>query len=750
MDKKRQGGDKANSILMVVVIIIMVVVIVFINQTKKQIEKQAQYVVKQNTEEILQAVDACISSATSSIQLTSHLITQTMTDDMLEDADGILESLLGQTPFDFMEYIDRKGMNRTDKGEQFDASDRVYYQEGIAGNSGIWVNFHPRYSKEYLLNFYAPLYYRGEIAGVLTGVLGTDTNILPLLKTNFYGEEMLGLLCDENGQVIAATFGTGDNASLEDMLDSCGVTQEGKKDFYTYFNCDESCVFSLSEAGGKAIVCVSSGKKTGWKIIQIVPPESFRAVMWNNTSGAYLAAALSIILLLGYLVYIRIDTGKKQNELLQKTDRVVQNYEQILKTTAFDTYKGIRRVNLETAQAEYIYFEDCQIKQRDLGDWMIWLEGQRKYIHPDDFERIRELLSIGKLRVLETDVTYKDNYKSASKNQDGYYNTYTSTVSVTYIDGRKTAIITTIDNTAAVISEMERKNLLMSAASIYISMHVLDLKNDCLEALNSAAHINKIVGDRKQNVQATLRETMYKLTDEQYKDAMMEFVDFGTLDERMNGVNTISLEFLGTTSGWCRARFIAVDYDENNKLTRVLWVVENIDAEKRKANHLLYLSETDLMTGIRNRGSGEKKIRELIEQGHEGVFCLLDADKFKLINDRFGHRVGDKVLISIADCLKEAFRNQDIVMRLGGDEFAVFGDGIVEEKEAEALIRNFFDKLEHINIPELGTHKLSVSLGVAFKLKDDGINFDVLYRNADSCTYKSKNVEGNSYFFYEI
>ncbi len=54
----------------------------------------------------------------------------------------------------------------------------------------------------------------------------------------------------------------------------------------------------------------------------------------------------------------------------------------------------------------------------------------------------------------------------------------------------------------------------------------------------------------------------------------------------------------------------AVDYDEKNRLSHVLLAVENIDAEKRKANRLLYLSVTDLMTEIRNRGSGEKKIRD--------------------------------------------------------------------------------------------------------------------------------------------
>ena len=316
------------------------------------------------------------------------------------------------------------------------------------------------------------------------------------------------------------------------------------------------------------------------------------------------------------------------------------------------------------------------MKQTEIGDWGQWLESQEKYVDAEDFSRIREFLSMENLHKMQEGVTYEENYKSTVKNGDGYYRAYTTTVSVIDIDGRKTAVMTTIDNTAAVVYEMEQRQLLVSAASIYVSMHAIDLKNDTLITLNSAQHIDDIVGDRNTGVAEILSGAMRKLTDEQYVDAMMQFIDFDTLDERMKGKRTITLEFLGTKSGWCRARFIAVEYDENGRLSRVLWAVENIDAEKRIANRLLYLYETDLMTGIRNRGSGEKKIKDLLEQNCNGMFCLLDVDKFKLINDTFGHGVGDKVIIAIADCLKASFRKGDVVMRLGGDEYAVFADGI--------------------------------------------------------------------------
>lgn len=483
--------------------------------------------------------------------------------------------------------------------------------------------------------------------------------------------------------------------------------------------------------------------------IPIVPTGSYSNVLRHTTGSVYGVFGIVILLLLLCLIYLKLEEKRKHSEFLKEKDRMVEDYEQILVTTASDTYKGIRRLDLETADSEYIYFQDGKVKKAQIGDWTQWLDNQRQYIHPNDYNRIRSTYALENLRAMEEGVTYREDYRSARKNEDGYYLTYTTIVSVTYLGGKKTAILTTIDNSAAVIRDMEQKNLLASAASIYVSMSVLDLKNKTMDMLNSEEHVADIVGGRRNNVDVLIRETMRKLTDEQFIDAMMDFVDLDTLDSRMEGGKTITLEFLGTVSGWCRARFIAVDYDDNHCLNRVLWVIENIDTEKKKANHLQYLSETDLMTGIRNRGSGERKIREMLVKKQFGMFCLLDIDKFKSINDTFGHTVGDKVIIEVARCLKAAFRETDIVMRLGGDEFAVFAGGMTKQEEGSVYIKRFFDQINHMAIPELGGRKIFVSVGIAVKLPEENMDFETLYHKADSCAYKSKKIDGNAYTFFE-
>ena len=469
----------------------------------------------------------------------------------------------------------------------------------------------------------------------------------------------------------------------------------------------------------------------------------------QSVGGAYIIMAAICLVLLAVLLYIGIDSGRKHRAALEEKDRVVQSYEQILVATATDTYKGIRRLDLETGQSDYLFFKNQGVQQIATGDWSAWVNTQEKNVHPHDWNRLREFLMLDNLRKLEDGVTYQENYRSVVKNEKGYYNTYSTTISITYLEGRRTALLTTIDNTAAVVNEIEQKHLLLAAASIYVSMYIIDMKNNRFETLSGAEHISHTTGEPGRNVQTIVCDIIQRHTDEQYLDVMLDFVNLDTLDERMQGVKTITQEFIRATGAWCRGRFIAVEYDGDHRLSKVLWMVEDIDAEKRKANHLKYLSETDLMTGICNRGSGEKRIKELIASGHEGMFGLLDVDKFKSINDSCGHGVGDRVLIEIARCLKESFRDTDTVMRLGGDEFAVFADGTVDEDTGAALIERFFNNVADIDIPELGGRRISVSLGAAFMRQGDDVGFEALYHNADSCTYRSKKMEGSAYSFFE-
>ncbi|MBR1599155.1 MAG: GGDEF domain-containing protein [Lachnospiraceae bacterium] len=289
---------------------------------------------------------------------------------------------------------------------------------------------------------------------------------------------------------------------------------------------------------------------------------------------------------------------------------------------------------------------------------------------------------------------------------------------------------------------------LKSISAIYAVAYLLDLNTDTFEEIISNDRIRALLINGQTHAMDTLKLVMDMNIAEISKRNIASFLDFSTLDERLSTSVTVAQEFLNSDNRWCRGRFIVVDKNSDDTLRRVMWMVEVIDEEKRQRDNLQMLSETDRMTGILNRGGGEAKIREMLDSGRSGMFCLMDADKFKSINDNFGHGVGDKVLIAIADCLKKSFRDNDIVMRLGGDEFAAYAPTVLNEKVGQQIIDRFFDNIDKIEIPELGDRKICISMGVAFYHPNDEYSFDELYKHADHGTYNSKKHEGNYVSYY--
>ncbi len=149
---------------------------------------------------------------------------------------------------------------------------------------------------------------------------------------------------------------------------------------------------------------------------------------------------------------------------------------------------------------------------------------------------------------------------------------------------------------------------------------------------------------------------------------------------------------------------------------------------------LRHKADHDPLTGVINRGGFDQLSQILKVQRIPMALLLIDVDKFKQVNDGYGHETGDLVLKKVAGLLRDNFRSNDYVVRLGGDEFAVIMVDALPEQET--LIR---DKVGNINRilknPEDGLPEVSLSVGVAFSA--EGFTDD-LYRNTDSALYQVK------------
>jgi signal transduction histidine kinase/CheY-like chemotaxis protein/ABC-type amino acid transport substrate-binding protein len=167
---------------------------------------------------------------------------------------------------------------------------------------------------------------------------------------------------------------------------------------------------------------------------------------------------LILVIVIMVLVFFNIQRVKKK-----ESEHQIRQYEQMLITTVSDTYKGMRRVDMETQNAEYFYFKNGQIEKTDLGDWTLWLKNQAQYIHPEDYEKVEKLLCMENLLKLEEGTFARQDYRSGTQNDKEFYRVYTTTVSVMRVDKKRVAILATMDNTAAVENEMHQKKLIEDA-----------------------------------------------------------------------------------------------------------------------------------------------------------------------------------------------------------------------------------------------------------------------------------------------
>jgi diguanylate cyclase (GGDEF)-like protein/PAS domain S-box-containing protein len=140
---------------------------------------------------------------------------------------------------------------------------------------------------------------------------------------------------------------------------------------------------------------------------------------------------------------------------------------------------------------------------------------------------------------------------------------------------------------------------------------------------------------------------------------------------------THSYEYLAkTTTGkqlWLETRGRAL-IDENGVIESTLCIIRDVTARKEAERELSDAALTDPLTGLPNRRSFEGEVKKRAAEavpGESDCVAMFDIDRFKLVNDRFGHDAGDAVLQTFARVLRNVIRQDDIIARLGGEEFAV-------------------------------------------------------------------------------
>jgi diguanylate cyclase (GGDEF)-like protein/PAS domain S-box-containing protein len=186
--------------------------------------------------------------------------------------------------------------------------------------------------------------------------------------------------------------------------------------------------------------------------------------------------------------------------------------------------------------------------------------------------------------------------------------------------------------------------------------------------------------------------------------------------------------------------------DAAGRLLHYIAAFSDISLLKQHEQRLEYMAYYDALTGIPNRVLLRDRILQGIAQvrRHGGLLavCYLDLDGFKPVNDRFGHEVGDVVLVEMAHRIKDGLREGDTVARLGGDEFIVLLRDLVRPEDCSLVLRRMLERVAEPVQVEGRRLSLSVSAGVSLFPIDDS-DPDTLLRHADQAMFQAKQAGKN-------
>jgi diguanylate cyclase (GGDEF)-like protein len=150
------------------------------------------------------------------------------------------------------------------------------------------------------------------------------------------------------------------------------------------------------------------------------------------------------------------------------------------------------------------------------------------------------------------------------------------------------------------------------------------------------------------------------------------------------------------------------------------------------------LSRTDSLSGLPNRRALHEDAARCAKPGEEVAVALIDLDGFKLVNDHYGHVVGDQVLVEVSQVLQEICAHEARCYRLGGDEFAVLKVGAVAGTILEGISRTLIDRLSAPVPVEERRIPIGASVGLSRSTGNDGLGSSELLRRSDVAMYASK------------
>lgn len=246
-------------------------------------------------------------------------------------------------------------------------------------------------------------------------------------------------------------------------------------------------------------------------------------------------------------------------------------------------------------------------------------------------------------------------------------------------------------------------------------------------------------------------EVMERVHPDDYENVLAQINDH-LQGKTSNYSSEYRIQHKNGTYLWTHNRGKVIRWDRNGKPSRMIGTCSDITPRKSLEEKIKELAYRDPLTNLPNRLLFNDRLDLTIASSRRNnkkfALIILDIDKFKKINDSYGHDVGDQLILHVGKKIEGLLRKSDTIARFGGDEFLLLLPEIKDEQDAEKITEKIFRNFQEKLI--LGDKKLkvTVSMGIAI-YPEHGNDTSTIMKNADLALYEVKDMGRNNYKLYD-
>ncbi len=291
----------------------------YTTQNRKRIGERNKDYAADSARQTADKIDKELSNALNRISTYAYFVGESLTEPKITAQ--MLEEIKDNSLFDTLIFTDTEGVNHVFDGRVSDASERDYYLEGIQGESGISAVFNSLLYDETMLSFYTPLYYKGEIIGVLRGSFLAEKYLKDMLATTYFGEDASVYLCMPDERILACSSDEKPEGNIIEILSESGVIDENTaKQVRGVFKNGGEGAF-ICDAGSKTDnICVGYLPENNFVLVQTFPKNVTESMVRDENLMGIRLEAMLIGMFITYIILVLIRAGRDR-KLLEKENR---------------------------------------------------------------------------------------------------------------------------------------------------------------------------------------------------------------------------------------------------------------------------------------------------------------------------------------------------------------------------------------------------------------------------------------------